>query len=58
MPDIAMNADQQDGISSQELFYSSQNTIKPAVKAVVPVATMAGGDYAKTNQVRQYTLKC
>ena len=52
MPDVAMNADQQDGVSSQEPFYSSLSTTKPAtVKAVAPV-TAAGGDYAKINQVR------
>ena len=57
MPDVAMNADQQDGVSSQEPFYSSLNTTKPAtVKTVVPVTT-AGGDYAKINQVRQNTKK-
>ena len=51
MPDVAMNADQQDGVSSQEPFYSSLSTTKPAVKAVAPVNT-AGGDYAKINEVR------
>ena len=52
MPDVAMNADQQDGVSSQEQFYSSLSTTKPAtVKAVAPVIK-AGGDYAKINQVR------
>ena len=52
VPDVAMNADQQDGVPSQEPFYSSLSTTKPAtVKAVAPV-TMAGGDYAKIKQVR------
>ena len=52
MADFAMNADQQDGVVSQEPFYSSLNTTKPAtVKAVAPVTT-AGDDYAETNQVR------
>ena len=52
-----MNANQQDGVSSQEPFYSSLSTTKPATgKAVAPVTT-AGGDYAKINQVRQYTKK-
>ena len=52
VPDVAMNADQQDGVASQEPFYSSLSTTKPAtVKAVAPV-TAAGGDYAKINQVR------
>ena len=56
MPDVAMNADQQDGVVSQEPFYSSLSTTKPAGKAVAPVTT-AGGDYAKINQVRQHTKK-
>ena len=44
VPDVAMNADQQDGVSFQEPFYSSLNTTKPAtIKAVAPVTT-AGGD--------------
>ena len=51
MPDVAMNADQQSEVSSQEPFYSSLSTTKPTVKAVAPVTT-AGGDYAKINQVR------
>ena len=51
VPDVAMNADQQDGFSSQEPFYSSLNTTKLAVKVASPVTT-AGGDYAKLNQVR------
>ena len=52
MPDVAINADQQDGVSSQEPFYSSVNTTKPAtVKAVEPVTT-AGGNYTIINQVR------
>ena len=52
MPYVAKNADQQDGVTSQEPFYSSLNTTKPAtVKAIAPVTT-AGGDYAKINQVR------
>ena len=51
MPDVAINADQQDGVSPQELFYSSLNTTKPAVKVASPV-TSAGGDYAKIYQVR------
>ena len=51
MPDVAMNADQQSEVSSQESFYSSLNTTKPAtVKAAAP--TTAGGDYAKIDQVR------
>ena len=53
MPDVAMNADQQDGVPSQEPFYSSLSTTKPAtVETVVPVTT-AGGDYAKINQVKK-----
>ena len=52
VPDVAMNADQQDGVASQEPFYSSLSTTKPATgKAVAPVTT-AGGDYAKINLVR------
>ena len=52
LPDVAMNANQHDGVSSQEPFYSSLNTTKPATgKAVAPVTT-AGGDYAKINHVR------
>ena len=47
-----MSADQQEGVPSQEPFYSSLNTTQPAtVKAVAPVTT-AGGDYAKISQVR------
>ena len=51
MQDVAMKADQQDGVSSQEQFYSSLTTTKPAVKVATPVTT-AGGDYAIINQVR------
>ena len=51
VPDIAMNANQQEGVPSQEPFYSSLNTTKPAVKVAAPVTT-ARGDYAKINQVR------
>ena len=51
VPDVAMNADQQYGVSSQEPFYSSLNTTKPTVKITIPV-TMAGGDYTKINKVR------
>ena len=52
VPDVAMNADQQEGVASQEPFYSSLSTTKPAtVKAVAPVTT-TGGNYAKINQVR------
>ena len=50
MPDVAMNADQQDGVPPQEPFYSSLNTTKPAVKVAAQVTT-AGGNYAKINQV-------
>ena len=57
MPDVAMNADQQSEVSSQEPFYSSLSTTKPTtVKAVAPVTT-AGGDYAKINQVKKKYLK-
>ena len=52
VPDVAMNADQQDGVSSQEPFYSSLNTTKPATVKVIAPVTTAGGDYAKINQVR------
>ena len=51
MPDVAMNADQRDGVASQEPFYSSLSTTKPEVKVAAPVTT-AGGNYAKLNQVR------
>ena len=52
MPDVAMNADQQDGVSSLEPFYSSLNTTKPVTVKAAASVTMAGGDYAKIIQVR------
>ena len=52
MPDVDMNVDQQEeGVPSQEPFYSSLNTTKPEVKVATPVTT-AGGNYAKMNEVR------
>ena len=57
MPDVAMNADQQEGVSSQEPFYSSLNNTKPATSKIAATVTTAGGDYAKINKVRQHTQK-
>ena len=52
MRDVDMNADQQDGVSSQEPFYSSLKTTKPVTVKVAAPVTMAGGNDTKINQVR------
>jgi len=51
VPDVAMNTDEQDGVLTQEPFYSSLNTAKPKPKIVPQVD--AGGEYAKIHQVRK-----